>query len=59
MTLKEVENLQNGDEVFWTDPDDGIGSRHIVIQSIEIKGEVVCLYGKDGSELECYAHELS
>ena len=59
MRLKEIENLQNGDEVFWTDPDDGIGSRHITIQAIRIKGEVVCIVGKDGSELECYAHELS
>jgi hypothetical protein len=59
MKLKEIENLQNGDEVFWTDPDDGIGSRHIIIQSIKINGEVICITGDDGSELECYDHELS
>jgi len=59
MTEKQIKNLQNGDEVFWEDPDDGLTSRSITIQSVEIKGDVVCIYGKDGDELECFANELS
>ena len=59
MNEEQVKNLQNGDEVFWTDPDDGITSRRIIIQSVEIKGDVVCIFGQDGDELECYAGELS
>ena len=59
MTLKQIKKLDNGDEVFWTDPDNGIGSKHITIQHIEVKGEIVCIQGKDGSELECFARELS
>ncbi|MCD6434938.1 MAG: hypothetical protein J7L15_00900 [Clostridiales bacterium] len=59
MTLKEVKKLHTGDEVFWEDPDDGLTSRNITIQSVKVQGEVVCISGKDGDELECYAHELS
>ena len=58
MKLEQVSKLQSGDEVFWNDPDNGLTSRNIIIQSIEIKGDVVCVYGQDGDELECYAHEL-
>ncbi|RLI48950.1 MAG: hypothetical protein DRP09_21040 [Candidatus Thorarchaeota archaeon] len=68
MTLKEVRKLHNGDEVFWNDPDDGLTSRHITIQSIKVLApdddkdygdEIVCIHGKNGDELECFAHELS
>jgi hypothetical protein len=68
MKLAEVRKLQSGDEVFWNDPDDGLTSRHIKIQSIKVLApddgeecgdEVVCIYGNDGDELECFAHELS
>ena len=68
MTLKEVRKLNNGDEVFWNDPDHGATSRHITIQAITINApddgedfgdEIVSIQGKDGSELECFAHELS
>jgi len=68
MKLAEVRKLHNGDEVFWTDPDDGLTSRTIKIQSIKVLApndgeeygdEVICIYGKDGDELECFAHELS
>lgn len=59
MTRAELKQLRNGDEVFWTDPDDGACSRHITIQTITINGEVVCITGKDGSYLECLAEELS
>ena len=68
MNLKEVRELNNGDKVFWTDPDDSIGSRDIIIQSIRINApddgeefgdEIISITGNDGDELECYAHELS
>ena len=59
MTEEQVKNLQNGDEVFWKDPDEGLTSRHIIIQSVKIRGDVVCIYGVDGDELECLANELS
>jgi len=59
MTLKEVKKLHTGDEVFWEDPDDGLTSRHITLQSIKVQGEVVSIFGQDGDELECYANELS
>jgi len=68
MELEQVRKLQSGDEVFWNDPDDGLTSRNIIIQSIKVLppddgcyygDEIVCIYGKDGDELECYARELS
>jgi len=67
MKLEQVRKLQNGDEVFWNDPDDGLTSRNITIQSIKVLApddgeeygdEIVCICSKDGDELECYAHEL-
>lgn len=68
MTLKEVRKLHSGDEVFWTDPDEGSTSRTIIIQSIRINApddrevfgdEIISITGNDGDELECFAHELS
>jgi hypothetical protein len=68
MKLNEVRKLDNGDEVTWTDPDDSFGSRIITIQAIRINApddntafgdEIISITAKDGSELECYAHELS
>ena len=61
MTIKEVKQLHNGDEVYWEDPDNGECSKHITIQTIVI-GEVsgiISIYGKDGDYLQCFAHELS
>jgi hypothetical protein len=59
MTEEAVLELQNGDEVFWEDPDDGLTSRHIIIQSISVRGEMVSITGIDGDYLECLADELS
>jgi hypothetical protein len=59
MTIKEVKKLHNGDEVYWTDPDDGACSRYITIQTIVLNGDVVCITDKDGDSLECFAEELS
>lgn len=59
MRIRDIKKLHTGDEVYWTDPDAGKCSRYITIQTIEVNGEVVTILGKDGSELECYAKELS
>jgi hypothetical protein len=43
MTLKEVEQLHAGDEVFWNDPDDDPESncsRIYKIQTISINGDI-------------------
>jgi len=59
MTEEELAELHNGDEVFWTDPDEGACSRVYQIKTIEIKGEVVCITDVNGDSLEAFAHELS
>lgn len=59
MILREVGNLIPGDEVQWTDPDDGLCSRTYTISQIEIEGEIVKIWDRDGSYLECFASELS
>jgi len=57
-------NLQNGDDVFWKDPDDGLCSRTYTVSTIEyhgIRGDDGCIIritDVDGNELECFAHEL-
>jgi len=37
MTMESAKELQEGNEVHWTDPDEGICSRYITIKSIEIE----------------------
>ena len=59
MTEQELRNLHAGDEVFWTDPDEGACSRTYRISTIKIKGEVVCITDTDGATLEAFASELS
>lgn len=59
MTESEVKRLDHGDEVFWTDPDDGATSRHYTISVIKVSGEVVSITDISGDHLECFAHELS
>lgn len=59
MTLEEVGELRQGDEVFWNDPDDGGCSRVFKIATIEVSGDVVTITEANGSFLECFASELS
>jgi hypothetical protein len=65
MNINDVRKLQAGDEVFWTDPDDDLCSRHYTIQYIEYIDSVnddsivVCITDYNGSYLECFASELS
>lgn len=66
MTLNEVKKLHCGDEVYWTDPDGGLCSRHYKIKAISINSAddddeeaIICLEDEDGSYVEVYAHELS
>lgn len=56
----ELYCLSHGDEVYWTDPDEESScSRHYTIRSISIYGDIVCITDVDGSDLECFAEELS
>ena len=48
-----------GDRVFWTDPDEGWGSGWYTIKEIEDDGDMVYIGNDEGSETECYPHELS
>jgi hypothetical protein len=59
VTRRDVKKLNPGDEVFWTDPDEGICSKVYTIHSIEVRGSVVIIKDTNGSELECFAGELS
>lgn len=62
MTNEELQLLDCGDKVYWTDPDDESESdcsRVLVIGSIEINGDVVTIMDIDGYDFECLAEELS
>lgn len=61
MTDEEVKQLHSGDEVYWKDPCDEPEcdcSRHIIIRTIEVKGDVICISHDEG-DLECFPWELS
>lgn len=51
--------LDEGDEVKWTDPDDGTCSYIGTIQTIVWMGDVCRITFKDGHTLEAFEHELS
>jgi len=56
--MQWINNLRSGDEVYWNDPDNGICSRHMIIESIEIVGNTVCITDTEGNYLECFKNEL-
>lgn len=58
MTEQEIRRLNKGDIVYWTDPDEGKCSRHVIIQTIRVSGEVVSISDREGDFLECLAEEL-
>jgi len=57
--IENLDELRNGDEVWWNDPDDGACSRSYIIRYIEVKGDIVCISSQDGEYLECFASELA
>jgi hypothetical protein len=60
MRTQDALELTSGDEVFWTDPDEGLTSRHLTISMIEIiGGDIFKIWDIDGGYLEGYLHELS
>lgn len=59
MRINNVKKLHRGDEVYWNDPDKGTCSRILKILKIEVTSNVVHITEEDGSEVECYARELS
>lgn len=65
MTRDEVLSLQPHDEVYWSDPDEGLCSGFYKILEIDHRGPhddeddpVVRITTMDGGILECYASEL-
>ena len=62
MRLRDFKNLHDGDEVYWTDPDEGKCSRYLTIREYNILDEdvgLVEIWDKDGSYLQCFLNELS
>ena len=61
MTKKQAKALQPGDQVYWSDPDEGTCSRLLTICSIDFKedGNVVEIMEPNGRVVECYVRELS
>lgn len=54
-----TKNLKPGDEVFWTDPNDGIGSGIYVIHEIVSSEVLIITTPEYDSYIEVFAHELS
>jgi len=62
--------LQSGDEVFWTDPDEGISSGYYFIDSIltedgtynserDFDDTIIVIHNESGSHAEVYVSELT
>ena len=49
--------FHNGDEVFWTDPDDGLCSG--IATFIKLVNEEIAIIEKDGVQIEVYTDEIS
>tara|TARA_R100000149_G_C5877885_1_gene141982 strand:+ start:1908 stop:2150 length:243 start_codon:yes stop_codon:yes gene_type:complete len=54
--ISEPPKYKVGDEVFWTDPDEGICSGNGKVTKV---GEIYSVKKDDGGELEAYEHELT
>jgi hypothetical protein len=54
-----TEDLRAGDEVEWTDPDNGECSRILEIATIEIRGNVFSIVTVEGDSYEGFLSELS
>jgi hypothetical protein len=59
MTKKTAKTLKPGTKLFWSDPDDGACSRILIIDVVEVRGDMVKITDKDGGYLECPPSELS
>jgi hypothetical protein len=55
--LTYMNKFHNGDEVFWTDPDDGLCSG--VATFIQSVNEDITIIEKDGLKIEVYTDEIS
>ena len=53
-----IEELHEGAEVYWTDPDNGISSGYYHVVKI-ISEEIVLLKNEAGSEVEVFLSELT
>lgn len=58
MTRADAKKLHSGDEVFWNDPDGGLCSRHLKIQSIRLEDDTATIVEPDGSVVEVFLDEL-
>ena len=58
MEIEEIEQLHPGDEVLWTDPDNGECTQYVTIRRITVVGDIIRIEHAEG-ELECFAEELS
>lgn len=59
LTIAQAKKLKQGDRVYWTDPDDGICSRLLVIQEVNVTTGVVKITDTLGGYIECWPRELS
>jgi hypothetical protein len=63
MDLKQAKKLREDDEVYWTDPDDGLCSCIYTISRIEIiedgRQTFAKIWDSNNSYNECYLDELS
>jgi len=59
MEKYQADTLKPGDQVFWSDPDEGLCSRWYKIKKIlVVDQDLVVIEEPDGSRLECPASEL-
>jgi hypothetical protein len=50
--------LDEGDQVYWNDPDEGVSSGHYTVLHNNPIAEILLLADDFGSEVEAFYHEV-
>lgn len=61
MTIEQALELRHGDQVYWSDPDNGLCSGILTIGDISVNVETGAIVITDitGDDIECWPEELS
>lgn len=59
MKPSEIRQLQNGDKIWWEDPDEGIGSRWYTVRRAGVKGLIATIEDTKGMKFQFPVQQIS